>query len=533
MGKLKKSTAEMDKLPLYVKLAYGTGHVLNDLAASLWFTYVLLYFHQVLGFSNSLAGYVMVVGQVADGCATVFVGYFQDNGKDFWLCRVYDKRKAWHLVGTVGVVLSWPFVFNTCVGCSNAPKIYQFLYYSFFIVILQFTWPCAQISHLAIITDLTPSKMERTALTSYRYSATVLSSLTIYLCMWMLLGPLSSGETNHIGPSDAPVFRNVTFIAIGIGSVTSLFFHVAVSMRGNVKSGSRFGDSLLPDTVEDEIAGKKGDTTHDDVSITSGDKFLPLEDEHLPDYSFRLPITTIGSVQTRRAGECDRMELMDWLREPQLYQVSALYLSSRLFVNLSQSYITLYLDVTLQLKPKYIAIVPLFMMLSGLLTSPLVKTITRIVGRKGTFVLACLLGMGGAVWVWFGGYTDSNYTTKWIYFVAVFFGAGGGGLLITSISAIADFIGDNPESGALVYAITSLADKLASAIAFVLIQNHVPEVLEATRNYYKDVLVFACGGTSLFILVVLITMIPTKLGRRRRNKRGVKKKWLQGHSENQ
>ena len=166
-----------DKLSTYLKLAYGTGHVLNDLTACLWFTYLLIFFHEVLGFSNSMAGYFMVVGQLADGCATVFIGYFQDKGRDMWICRVYNKRKVWHLVGTIGVACSFPFIFSTCVGCSTAPKRYQFLYYSFFIVILPFTWPCAQISHLAIITDLTSNKLERTALTSYRYSATVLSSI--------------------------------------------------------------------------------------------------------------------------------------------------------------------------------------------------------------------------------------------------------------------------------------------------------------------------------------------------------------------
>jgi Na+/melibiose symporter-like transporter len=35
------------RLPLSVKLGYGLGHILNDLCASMWFTYLLLFFHQV------------------------------------------------------------------------------------------------------------------------------------------------------------------------------------------------------------------------------------------------------------------------------------------------------------------------------------------------------------------------------------------------------------------------------------------------------------------------------------------------------
>jgi len=209
---------------------------MNDMVASMWFSYLLLFFHRVLGFSNHLAGIVMVVGQVADGLSTVFVGYFQDKGKDCWLCRVYPKRKAWHLVGTILVLCSFPFIFNTCWECSNAPNSLQIIYYCVFVVVFQFGWVSTQISHLALIPDLTACKMERTVLTSYRYSATVLASLAVYISMWAFLGPLSSDDENSIGPSKAPVFRNVAFICMGVGGIMSLIFHVAVQLGGSLES---------------------------------------------------------------------------------------------------------------------------------------------------------------------------------------------------------------------------------------------------------------------------------------------------------
>lgn len=39
--------------------------------------------------------------------------------------------------------------------------------------------------------------------------------------------------------------------------------------------------------------------------------------------------------------------MADWFREPQLYQVAGVYMATRLFVNLSQAYIPLYLQVRL------------------------------------------------------------------------------------------------------------------------------------------------------------------------------------------
>lgn len=52
------------RIPLKLHLAYGVGHVLNDICASMWFTYLLVFFHLVLQFSNSEAGLVLLVGQV-------------------------------------------------------------------------------------------------------------------------------------------------------------------------------------------------------------------------------------------------------------------------------------------------------------------------------------------------------------------------------------------------------------------------------------------------------------------------------------
>lgn len=38
------------------RLSYAVGHFLNDLCASMWFTYLLVFYHSVLGFRNTNAG---------------------------------------------------------------------------------------------------------------------------------------------------------------------------------------------------------------------------------------------------------------------------------------------------------------------------------------------------------------------------------------------------------------------------------------------------------------------------------------------
>lgn len=75
----------MNSLSSLNKFSYSVGHILNDLTASMWFSYLLIYLHRVVNFSNSLSGYLMLLGQVADGISTIFVGFESDRTKaGFW-----------------------------------------------------------------------------------------------------------------------------------------------------------------------------------------------------------------------------------------------------------------------------------------------------------------------------------------------------------------------------------------------------------------------------------------------------------------
>ena len=46
----------MTRLRNKQKLSYGIGHVLNDLCASMWFTYLIVYFHEVSLFFHRKTG---------------------------------------------------------------------------------------------------------------------------------------------------------------------------------------------------------------------------------------------------------------------------------------------------------------------------------------------------------------------------------------------------------------------------------------------------------------------------------------------
>ncbi|XP_061458117.1 major facilitator superfamily domain-containing protein 12 isoform X3 [Rhineura floridana] len=197
-------------LPLRARLSYSVGHFLNDLCASMWFTYLLVYFHSVLGYSTSHAGALLLAGQVADGFCTPLVGYEADQGRG---CGRYGRRKSWHLAGTVCVLLSFPFIFSPCLGCSeNTPQWAALIYFIPFVAIFQFGWAATQISHLSLIPELVTSDHDKVELTAFRYAFTVMANITVYGVAWLLLHfqggcPGPQEHTQHLGRHDIPVFR--------------------------------------------------------------------------------------------------------------------------------------------------------------------------------------------------------------------------------------------------------------------------------------------------------------------------------------
>ena len=176
------------RLPPHRKLAYGVGHVFNDMCASMWFTYLLLFYHMVVRLSNTYAGLLLLIGQIADASATPVVGFLCDRTR----CR-YGRRKIWHLIGTIMVTVSFFFFWHRCLPCvydhekqqtagngthnsvndSGDPYTHDELagklgYFAVFIVIFQVGWATVQVSHLSLIPELTDNESERVGLNAIR-----------------------------------------------------------------------------------------------------------------------------------------------------------------------------------------------------------------------------------------------------------------------------------------------------------------------------------------------------------------------------
>ncbi|XP_053076100.1 major facilitator superfamily domain-containing protein 12 isoform X2 [Acinonyx jubatus] len=157
--------------------------------------------------------------------------------------------------------------------------------------------------------------------------------------------------------------------------------------------------------------------------------------------------------------------------EPSLLcpQVGLLYMSTRLIVNLSQTYIAMYLTYSLNLPKKFIATIPLVMYVSGFCSSFLMKPVNKCIGRNLTYFAGLLVILAFAAWV-----ALADRLGVAVYVAAVLLGTGCATILVTSLAMTADLIGPHTHSGAFVYGAMSFSDKVANGLAVMAIQSLHP-----------------------------------------------------------
>ncbi|GFY59220.1 major facilitator superfamily domain-containing protein 12 [Trichonephila inaurata madagascariensis] len=211
-----KNMEQQPRLPWCQRICYSVGHSLNDLCASMWFSYLIVYLQLVLGFDSNYAGLVLLIGQVADAIATPLLGYEASNNKE---------------TGTICVVLSFPFIFSVCPGCENSSQFALTTMLIPLVIIFQIGWAAVQVSHLSLIPAITPHENERDFLNVLRYAVNIVSDIGTYVVVWCVfdLTRKPIGDHHTITGDYANKFMIITLIIVAIGTVFSFIFHMGVN----------------------------------------------------------------------------------------------------------------------------------------------------------------------------------------------------------------------------------------------------------------------------------------------------------------
>jgi hypothetical protein len=168
-------------------------------------------------------------------------------------------------------------------------------------------------------------------------------------------------------------------ICIGVGFFASIGYHVITKLpysNGNIDGDwlappSPLLPPLTPSPVQNNAPRFNGNTL----------------DAHTEE-----ALTSTPNIESSQA-----MSIFSWFKEYQLYQIAVIYMSSRFFNNISQSYLPLFLQMTLKLHATYIATVPLTMFISAFATSFTMEWVNNKFGRKITLEFLAVYGCDMAV----------------------------------------------------------------------------------------------------------------------------------------
>ncbi|KAG4066654.1 hypothetical protein HA402_007290 [Bradysia odoriphaga] len=451
------------------KVGYGLGHVHNDLCAGVWFSYTLLFMQGALQMSGALAGTLVMLGQVGDALATPIVGILTD--------KYYTKRK-WHIAGTCLIFLTFPLIYSICPWCTTGPVWWMPIYFSAVILLFQSGWAIVQITHMAMIPELSETRKDRDDLTAIRYSVSVCSNVVVYIVTWLILKERAQGESN-IGPGDSYRFRNVSLILSLIGVLVTVVFHFSLSASGY-----------------------------------NHRRKLALERHRRPSVTKDLLNKSDAKISSDGSPASDRLKIL--LKSPLLYQNAFLYVFSRLFMCTALVYIPLWLDERTMISEsettsetgsksvEHIATIPLISFLSSFIASMAMKYSNRIFGHRVAYLLGSILCISGCVWV--ASAAPPTASSSHLYSIAVLFGAGSSITMISSLCITAKMIGKNADQGGFIYSAVTFADKLITGIVVLIIETIKCDKRSECLEYYKDVLAYACGAATVLGLLTLATL---------------------------
>lgn len=433
------------KLSWKTRLCYAVGHFLNDLTASMWFTYLLVYLQFVLCFDTSVSGFVLLVGQVTDAVATPLLGYETDNSHHLGICKKYGRRKILYLFGVICVLLSFPFIFIECPGCNNSSQWAMVVYLVPLVVIFQVGWAAVQVSHLALIPVITDDSSERDLLNVLRNAFDAVADFTVFSIAWIIFVTSVNGPNDvlSIAQDDKRKFMIIVLTLFCIGFATTVIFY----------TGVREVPSIQPATT-----------------------------------------STIRILNNRKI-----------FKEAQFYKIAVIYTAARLFQNFCLVFIPLYLQESLGATQDFIAKIPLLIHVAGFMASFITQYIMKYFKKKFALIIGAAVGTGGCIWIYFG--SGPSFCTQYIYVVAVLLGIGSSILVITSLALIPDFIGNDTDIGTFVYGVISFFDKLANGIGILIIQYLHHVMCDKCDWFYRHIMSLGIGGIGItMILLILLEM---------------------------
>lgn len=147
------------KLPLIIKFGYGGAEGAISLIYTMFYTYGMFFFTDVVQFSPAFAGIILGIGTLWDALSAPLVGLWTDNTKSRW-----GRRRPFLLA----VILPFATVSWLLFSDFNSSNCYSKI---FFIIVVCAYFTCfslLNVPYTALAAEMTKDYDERTSLVTFR-----------------------------------------------------------------------------------------------------------------------------------------------------------------------------------------------------------------------------------------------------------------------------------------------------------------------------------------------------------------------------
>ena len=179
----------MDRqLPISSKLGFGVGQVAEGVKTSVFNTFVLFYYNQIIGVSASLTALVLGLAVLADALTDPVAGYLSDRTK-----TRFGRRHPWMLTSALPFAASILMMFNPPADMSQA---FYMIWLLVAAVSLRLFLTLYHIPHLALGAEMAHDYTDRTRVFAYSTLFGALGGYGFYFIALSFIFP-SSPEFTH------------------------------------------------------------------------------------------------------------------------------------------------------------------------------------------------------------------------------------------------------------------------------------------------------------------------------------------------
>lgn len=167
--------------------------------------------------------------------------------------------------------------------------------------------------------------------------------------------------------------------------------------------------------------------------------------------------------------EAIKTDKKNFFKTLEFYQVGFLFIVARFFTLMTMVYTTVWLNARAndastvnENHIQNIVLVPMTAFIASFVASIALRQIFRFVGYRVCYLIGCLIGISGCIWV----AVDRKVTVPELYLIAICYGSCHSTLMITSLSMTAEMIGKHVEQSGKIYSVTLFISKLSTGLAF-------------------------------------------------------------------